>query len=146
MHAILFLIFAVLVSLAPLDAMQQPQQPQDHKFTQQLTEAIDSQNIRILRLLLIDALDKKNRVRTKIILSHIGYDDAYSLIITWVPDTDASMADKIQTWLNFLHIFAPPIDEDEDFGELNSPVIYEPRSDSQGIFAPYTPTEKEDGL
>ena len=145
MRTILLMIVALLGSLISLGAMQQ-QQTSEHKFDVQLAEAASSENIKIFRSLLIDALDKRNSVRVKKILAFITYDEAYSLIITWVPDTDVSMADKIQVWLDFLHTFTPSTDEDENFGELNSPVIYEPHPDSQEIFAPFTTSEKQDGL
>jgi hypothetical protein len=147
MRTILLMVVALLGSLISLGAMQEQRPPSDQKFDTQLTEASTSENIRIFRSLLIDVLDKRDTVRVKKILTCITYDEAYSLIITWVPDTDIPMADKIQAWLDFLHTFAPSInDEDEDIGELNSPVIYEPHPDSQGIFAPFTPSEKQDGL
>ncbi|MFA5305868.1 MAG: hypothetical protein WC365_00285 [Candidatus Babeliales bacterium] len=145
MRTILFLIFAFFGSVASLEAMQSPKFSQDLKFTQQLAEAISSDNIIILRSLLIDALDKKDSDRTETILFFIKYEDAYSLIISWVPDTDEPMTDKIQACLDFLQTFSPSIDDDnEDLGELSSPVFYEPKESN--IFAPFTQSEQQDGL
>lgn len=140
------MVVALLGSFTSLGAMQQPKQVPEHEFDVQLAEAATSENIKILRALLIEALDKRDSVRVKKVLAYIAYDEAYSIIITWVPDNDLPMADKIQTWLDFLHTFAPPVNEDDDFDELGSLAVYETHSYSQEIFAPFTPSEKEDGL
>jgi hypothetical protein len=120
-----FLILTLAIVPIQITAMQSVSSKIAQKnFIAQLKEAVSSNNEMQLRSMLINALEKQDsdfescKQDVYHMINHIGYETTRMLILTWMPATDCpvdtKLDAKIDTWLNFLSIFAPLPDPTEE--------------------------------